>query len=203
MQSIVDDVKRSLARQREPMAWRRVTVPGLDTPWVGLHVPVIDTGGRPWVWEVVTPEVYDASSTARHDPLVLRVHQDAVITEIHHRDTGGPVVRMQSPVSVTPSDLRLVPGPDPDGPWNVSLSTGWTVQALAAAAQNWIDRESPGSPSLTVPRPPRRAPDHYQLHPAIRIEAEAFDHLLTLDADEAADVTSLLVMVHDALVPYR
>ena len=203
MQSILDDVKRSLALQREPMAWRRVTVPGLDTPWVGLHVPVIETGGRPWVWEVVTPEVYDASRSARLDPLVLRAHQDAVITEIHHRDSNVPVVRMQSPVSVTPTDLHLEPGPDPDEPWVVRLSTGWTVEALAAAAQNWIDRESPGSPSLSVPAAPRRAPEHYQLHPAIRIEAEAFDHLLTLDANEAAVVTSLLVMVHDALVPYR
>lgn len=185
------------------MGWRRVTVPGLSTPWVGLNVPVLDTGGRPWVWEVLTPEVYDASDEARRDPLVLRAHHDAVITEVHHRDHETPVVRMQSPVSTTPIDVRLVPGPDPASPWSVRLSTGWTMEALASAAQSWIDREAPGSAPLAPPAPPVHAPEHYQLHPAIRIESGAFDLLLTLDSDDAAEVTSLLSMVHEALVPYR
>lgn len=185
------------------MTWRRVTVPGLGTPWVGLHVPVIDTGGRPWVWEVITPDVYETSPDARQDPLVLSVHQDAVITEVHHRGIAGPIVRMQSPVTIAPKDLHLVPGPDPNGPLSVRLSTGWTVQTLAGAAQSWIDREAPGGAPLSIPRVPDSTSDHYQLHPAIRIESSAFDHLLTLDADEASAVTSLLAMVHDALAPFR
>lgn len=203
MRTFVDGVKRSLAEQTSPMTWRRVTVPGLHTPWVGLQVPVIDTGGRPWVWEVVTPDVYDASEAMRLDPLVLRLAQDAVITEVHHRDLDGPVVRMQSPVFVAPAGLTLVPGPDPRGPWDVRISTGWTVEALAAAAQSWIDRETPGAASLSVPSPRPRVPEHYELHPAMRIESAAFDYLLTLDPDDAAAVTSLLSMVHDALAPFR
>lgn len=202
MRSFVDGVKRSLAEQTAPMNWRRVTVPGLDTPWVGLHVPVIDTGGRPWVWEVVTPDVYDSSDLMRDDPMVLRLAQDAVITEVHHRDMTGPVVRMQSPVFVAPSGLTLVPGPDPCGPWDVRISAGWTVEALVGAAQSWIDRETTGSAVLSRPTPRHRGGD-YELHPAMRIESGAFDHLLTLDPDDAAQVTSLLSMVHRALEPFR
>lgn len=203
MQSIVEEVKKSLAEQCEPMSWKRVTVPGLDTPWVGLHVPVINTGGRPWVWEVVTPEVYDTSEMVRRDPLVLRLAQDAVITEVHHVELGGPILRMQSPVAVAPNGLRLIPGPTPGGAWSLRLSTGWTVEALTSAAQSWIDRETPGAASLSVPPAPPRVPERYELHPAIHIESEAFDHLLTLNADDAAEVSSLLAMVHDALAPFR
>lgn len=185
------------------MTWRRVTVPGLHTPWVGMHVPVIDTGGRPWVWEVVTPDVYDTSDVMREDPMVLRLAQDAVITEVYHRDIGGPVVRMQSPVVVAPSGLTLVPGPDPYGPWDLRISTGWTVDALVGAAQSWIDHETPGSAVLSVPSPCAQPPADYELHPAMRFESAAFDYLLTLDPDDAAHVTSLLSMVHRALEPFR
>lgn len=203
MQSFIDGVKRSLAEQTSPMTWRRVTVPGLHTPWVGMHVPVIDTGGRPWVWEVVTPDVYDASTVMRDDPMVLPLAQDAVIAEVLHRDVPGPVVRMQSPVFVAPSGLTLVPGPDPHGPWDVRISTGWTVEALVGVAQSWIDRETPGSAVLSVPSPRAHPPVDYELHPAMRIESAAFDYLLTLDPDDAAHVTSLLSMVHRALAPFR
>ena len=57
--TFVDGVRRSLAEQQHALPWRRVTVPGLNVAWVGLNVPALDTGGRPWVWEVVTPRQYE------------------------------------------------------------------------------------------------------------------------------------------------
>ena len=200
MQSIVDDVKRSLALQREPMAWRRVTVPGLDTPWVGMHVPVVDTGGRPWVWEIVTPRQWERSGTLRADPMVLAVPQDVVITEIHHRVFGSPLVRMQSPVAHAPASLPLATGLDPDGPWSLRIETAWSVDALCHAAQSWIDRESPGAVLRTADS--ARA-EGFELHPSMTIGSEAFDRLLTLHPDDAATATRLLSLVHDALAAFR
>lgn len=185
------------------MAWRSVTVPGLDIPWVGVDVPVIDTGGRPWVWEVVTPDTYDSSRTMRDDPMVLPVTQDVIVAEIHHQRLGQPLVRMQTPVAVTPHQIRLPNIAGLAAPWSVHLRTGWTVEALGAAAQSWIDRETSGSASLSLPPRTGTRPNRYQLHPAIGVESDAFDCLLTLDPDDAAMVTSLLSRIHEALGPYR
>lgn len=185
------------------MAWRSVTVPGLDIPWVGVDVPVIDTGGRPWVWEIVTPDTYDSSDAIRHDPMVLPVAQDVVIAEVHHERLGQPLVRMQTPVVVTPRQVQLPVIPGLVSPWSIHLRTGWTVEALGAAAQSWIDRETPGTASLSLPPRTVARTDRYQLHPAIGVESDAFDCLLTLDPDDSAMVTSLLAMVHEALGPYR
>ena len=203
VQSVVDSVKRSLATQMAPMAWRRVTVPGLDVPWVGVDVPVIDTGGRPWVWEVVTPDTYDDSDRMQNDPLVLPVAQDLIVAEVHHQRLGQPLARMQTPVSVMPRHLTVQPAPDPDGPWSIHLRTGWTIESLGAAAQSWIDRETKGSASLSLPARQPAPSARYQLHPAINIESDAFDRLLTLEPDDAAMVTSLFSTIHEALSPFR
>jgi hypothetical protein len=176
-------------------------MPGLDVAWVGMNVPVIDTGGRPWVWEVVTPTQYNVSTRMQDDPMVLPVAHDTVVAEMNHRDHSGPIMRMQVPVTHAPDSISLPA--EPAGPWSVSLETGWTIQALGSAAQCWIDRESPGTARLETPEPPLPARQRYQLHPAIDFESSAFDRLLTLDPDDAATVTSLLSLVHDALTPYR
>ena len=178
-------------------------MPGLSVAWVGMNVPTVETGGRPWVWEVVTPEQYNTSPRLRDDPLVLSVAHDIVIAEVVHEAHHGPIVRMQVPVRQAPSAITIPRMSSEMGGWSVRLETGWTVQALGAAAQCWIDREAPGSARLTTPAEPISAPQLYQLHPAINIESAAFDHLLTLDPDDAAEVTSLLSHVHDALQPYR
>lgn len=171
--------------------------------WVGLHVPMVDTGGRPWVWEIVTPDQYENSERLQNDPLVLSVAHDVVIVEMTHPDVTRPHLRMQVPISTVP-DTVVVPRSIADAhPWAIKLETGWTAQALVAAAQQWIDREIPGQPRLQVPAAPDSAPQLYQLHPAINIESAAFDHLLTLDSHDAAVVTSVLAAVHDALQPYR
>lgn len=176
-------------------------MPGLDVAWVGMNVPVIDTGGRPWVWEVVTPTQYNASARMQDDLMVLPVAHDTVVAEVNHRDHSSPIMRMQVPVTEAPEYINLPA--EAAGPWSVRLETGWTVQALGSAAQCWIDRESPGTARLETPKPPLPARQRYQLHPAIDFESSAFDRLLTLDPDDAATVTSLLSLVHDALTPYR
>lgn len=178
-------------------------MPGLGLPWVGMNVPDIDTGGRPWVWEVVTPDQWEDSELLREDPMVLPLRQDAVLAEVTHEDHSGPIVRMQVAVRETPDEVTLPHGLDPDGPWGVRLRTGWTVQALGDAAQCWIDRETPGGPRLATREPDLSGRRLYQLHPSIDIEGAAMDRLLTLGPDDAATVTSILTMVHQALDPWR
>jgi hypothetical protein len=203
VQTIVDGVKRSLSENHDTLTWRRVTMPGLDVAWVGMNVPALDTGGRPWVWEIVTPSQYESSARLQEDPLVLAVAQDTVVADINHNDHSGPIMRMQVPVRQAPDAVSVMTGLDPSGPWSIQLEAGWTVQALGSAAQCWIDRESPGSARLQTPEPQLAPHQLYQLHPAIDIESAAFDRLLTLDPDDAAVVTSLLASVHEALQPYR
>lgn len=203
MLTIVEEVKRSLAEQTSSLSWRRVTMPGLSVAWVGMNVPTVETCGRPWVWEVVTPEQYDSSARLRDDPLVLPVAQDVVVAEVIHDDHPAPVVRMQVPVRQAPGTISIPRGPAAGTPWSLRMETGWSVAALGTAAQSWIDRETPGTVRLQGPAEPRSAHRLYQLHPSINIESAAFDHLLTLGLDEAAIVTSLLTQVHEALLPYR
>ena len=203
MQTIVDGVKRSLADNHESLIWRRVTMPGLDVAWVGMNVPSVDTGGRPWVWEIVTPDQYDSSLRLQQDPLVLPVAQDTVVVNVNHHDHSDAVMRMQVPVRQAPDALRVVTGLEASSPWSVHLESGWTVQALGCAAQCWIDQECGGNARLETPEPQISAHQLYQLHPAIDIESSAFDRLLTLNPDDAAVVTSLLSSVHEALQPYR
>jgi len=199
----MDSVKKSLRESTSPLPWRQVTMPGLTVPWVGMSVREIDTGGRPWVWEVVTPGQWSESSRMRDDPMVLPLTQDAVLAEITHADHSGPIVRMQVAVRETPDAVTLPRGLNPEGPWGVRLRTGWTVQAIGDAAQCWIDRESPGGARLETHEPSLEGRRVYQIHPSIDIEEGAFDRLLTLEPDETAVVTSILSMVHEALDPWR
>jgi hypothetical protein len=203
VQPIVDEVKRSLAEHHEELSWRQVTMPDLDVPWVGMNVPALETGGRPWVWEVVTPDQYEASPRLQEDPLVLPVAHDTVVAEINHIDHTGPMIRMQVPVSTTPDSVVVHTGLSASSPWSVRLQAGWTAHALGTAAQCWIDREAPGTARLHTPEPSISTGNRYQLSPSMDIESAAFDLLLTLKPDDAAVVTSLLRRVHAALSPFR
>lgn len=102
---LVDGIRDSFSRLSCPVSWKRVSVPGLPVAWAGMQVPAVDTGGRPWVWEVVTPEQYDTSDALRDDILVLPVPHDAVVVKVTHRDHSGPIVRMQIPVDRAPDHL--------------------------------------------------------------------------------------------------
>lgn len=168
-----------------------------------MQVEQVDTGGRPWVWEVVTPDQYDNSQTLRDDLLVLPVAQDTIVIKVNHVDHPGPVVRMQVPVEHMPAHLLVEGLPAADNPISVTMETGWTVQALGSAAQAWIDRETDSSATLATPPAPAAQGPRYRLHPEFDIESAAFDRLLTLDHDDAASVTSLLARIHQALRPYR
>lgn len=203
VQTIVDAVKRSLAECQRTISWRRVTMPGLQLAWVGMNVPDIDSAGRPWVWEVVTPQQYESDARLQEDPLVLSVAHDTVITEINHVDHTGPIMRMQVPVRTTPHAITLKSGLSASSPWSLRLETGWTVQALGSAAQCWIDEEVPGGARLDIPEPVIPEENKYALLPSVDFESAAFDRLLTLDPNDAAVVTSLLSRVHSALQPYR
>ena len=203
MHEFVAGVKQSLAQLSSPIPWRRVSMPGLAVAWAGMNVPSIETGGRPWVWEVVTPRQYDTSARLQEDPMVLAVQQDAVMVDINHDDHSGPIIRMQVPVSTAPDQVMIPQGPDPTGPWHVALRTGWTVRALGDAAQCWIDRETEGGARLDTPEPTPEPTNLFALQEGINYESAAFDRLLTLHPDEAAMVTSLLAGIHEALEPYR
>ena len=200
---LVDSIRESFAALSCPITWKRVSVPGLQVSWAGMHVPAVETGGRPWVWEVVTPDQYDSSQKLRDDLLVLPVTHDAVVVKIMHEDHTGPIVRMQVAVDTAPDHLMIEGLPTDDNPISVTLERGWTVQALGSAAQAWIDRETESSATLETPASPSAAGRRYQLHPEFDIESAAFDRLLTLDHDDAASVTSLLARIHEALRPYR
>lgn len=200
---MVDGVRESFSRLSCPVTWKRVSVPGLPVAWAGMHVPAVDTGGRPWVWEVVTPEQYDSSDSLRDDILVLPVAHDAVVVKVTHRDHSGPIVRMQIPVENAPDHLVVEGLPTADNPVGVTLERGWTVQAMGSAAQAWIDRETQSGATLQTPEIAPSTGPRYRLHPEFDFESAAFDRLLTLDPDDAASVTSLLARIHEALRPYR
>lgn len=178
-------------------------MPGLPVAWAGMNVPAIETGGRPWVWEVVTPQQYESTQRLQDDPMVLSVQQDAVMVDINHDDHSGPIIRMQVPVATAPDQVMIPRGPDPAGPWHVALRTGWTARALGEAAQCWIDRESPTGARLETPEPTPNTNNLFALQEGINYESAAFDRLLTLHPDEAAMVTGLLAGIHEALAPFR
>ena len=200
---MVDDIRDSFSRISSDVTRKRVTMPGLTVPWTGMKVDQVETGGRPWVWEIVTPDQYNSSPALREDLLVLPVAQDTVVVKVNHVDHSGPIVRMQVPVERAPEHLMIEGLPADGNPISVTLETGWTVQALGSAAQAWIDRETDSSATLTTPAAPAAQAPRYRLHPEFDIESAAFDRLLTLDHDDAASVTSLLARIHRALRPYR
>lgn len=200
---LVDEIRESFSRLSRPVTWKTVTMPGLGVAWAGMNVPAVDARGRPWVWEVVTPEQYDSSDVLRDDLLVLPVAHDAVVVRVHHRDHSAPIVRMQVPVESAPGHLSVEGLPSEGDPVSVTLERGWTVEALGSAAQAWIDRETDSTATLETPGTPGAGEPRYRLHPDFDVESAAFDRLLTLDPDDAATVTSLLGRIHAALRPYR
>lgn len=200
--SLVESVKCSLSMMTRPVPWKPVSLRGLDIAWVGMQVPDIDTHGRPWVWEVVTPHQFRGTPLLHDDPMVLPVAQDTVIVNVSHPDHSGPIVRMQVPVREAPDVIEVSADALPGHPWEFSVETGWTARCLETAAQEWIEREVGVGPRLDSHEQPIEA-DRYQLSPSISIESSAFDRLLTLAPDDAAVVSSALCNIHNALDVYR
>lgn len=201
--SLMETVKSSLAAVTHPVPWQPISLKGLDIAWVGMRVPDIDTNGRPWVWEVVTPSQFSDTPILHDDPMVLPVAQDTVIVNVNHPDHSGPIVRMQVPVREAPDVIEVGADALPGHPWEFSVETGWTARCLEAAAQEWIDREVGFGPRLDSNEPTIESTERYQISPSISIESSAFDRLLSLAPHDAAVVSSALCNIHEALDPYR
>jgi hypothetical protein len=203
MSGIVDTVRDSLRTLSTTLSWAPVSLRGLDIAWVGMAVPAVDSGGRPWVWEVVTPHDFGAMPHLCEDPMVLPVVQDTVVVSVSHADHSGPLLRMQVPVSETPEhvvvDHDLLPGE----PWNFSLETGWTTEALKNAAQGWIDTEAGGAARLESLEAPAPREETYGFSSRINIQSSAMDRLLTLHPDDSAAISGALSHIHEALEPFR
>ena len=203
MSGIVDTVRGSLRTLATTLSWSPVSLRGLDIAWIGVAVPAVDSGGRPWVWEVVTPRDFEALPGLCEDPMVLPVAQDTVVVSVSHADHSGPLLRMQVPVSETPDQVVVDHDKLPGEPWSFSLETGWTTEALKNAAQSWIDLEAGGVARLESLEPPLPREDAYAFSSRINIQSSAMDRLLTLDPDESAAVSGALSHIHEALEPFR
>jgi hypothetical protein len=200
---ISDSVIQSLADIADSLQWKPVTMPGLPVPWLGVHVPEINTHGRPWVWEVVTPAQYTSSVNLHDDPMVLCVDHDTVIVTMHNKDIPQSSVRMQVSVTRTPEEIEMRCPLDHDGKWSITMSTGWSVGAVGRAAQEWIEDNTDSLARIDISEPLLRPDIRYQLSPEIDVESAAFDSLLTLSMHDAGIVSSTLCSIHDALATYR
>lgn len=203
MSGIVDTVRGSLRALSATLTWSPVSLRGLDIAWVGVAVPAVDSGGRPWVWEVVTPHDFGSMPHLCEDPMVLAVPQDTVVVSVAHADHSGPLLRMQVPVSETPDHVLVDQDKLPGEPWTISLETGWTSEALKNAAQAWIDLEAGGLARLESLEPPAANEESYNFSSRINIASSALDRLLTLDPDESAAVSGALTHIHEALEAFR
>lgn len=128
-------------------------MPGLDVAWVGMNVPALDTGGRPWVWEIVTPSQYESSPRLQEDPLVLAVAQDTVVADINHNDHSGPIMRMQVPVRQAPDAISVMTGLDPTGPWSISSRLAGQCKLLARQPNAGLTAKAREVPVCRPPSP--------------------------------------------------
>lgn len=203
MSDISESVIQSLADISDSLQWKPVTMPGLPVPWLGVHVPEINTHGRPWVWEVVTPAQYTSSERLHDDPMVLCIEHDTVIVTMHNRDVPASSVRMQVSVSRVPDELETHCPLERSNKWSVTMATGWSANAVGRAAQDWIEGNTDSLARIDITEPVLRPDIRYQLSPDIDVESAAFDSLLTLSLHDAGIVSSTLSSIHDALATYR
>ena len=203
MSVISESVIHSLADITDPLQWKPVTMPGLPVPWLGVHVPAINTQGRPWVWEVVTPSQYSECEQMHDDPMVLAVQQDTVVVTMRHRNQPRATVRMQVSVTCAPDEIEMQCPLDPAGNWTVTMETGWSATAVGRAAQDWIDDKTHSTATIDISEPILRPEIRYQLSPDIDVESAAFDTLLTLSMHDAGIVSSTLSSIRGALAAYR
>jgi hypothetical protein len=200
---ISETVIHSLTDITDSLPWKPVTVPGLPIPWLGVHVPAIDTHGRPWVWEIVTPTQYNESEHLQDDPMILAVAQDTVVVTLRNQEKPHSSVRMQVPVTHAPDEIEMHCPLDLDSKWVVTMETGWSANAVGRAAQNWIEGNTVSKATIDISEPILRPDIRYQLSPDIDVESAAFDSLLTLSLHDAGFVSSTLSSIHGALAAYR
>lgn len=203
MSEISDSVIHSLADITDPLQWKPVTMPGLPVPWLGVHVPEINTNGRPWVWEVVTPAQYTSTTHLAQDPMVLAVQQDTVVVTMRNRTQPQSVLRMQVSVREVPDEIEMNCPMLKDSNWDVAMETGWSANAIGRAAQEWIEDNTDSIARIDIAEPALAPTIRYQLSPDIDVESAAFDTLLTMSMHDAGVVSSALCSIHTALAPYR
>lgn len=200
---ISNSVIHSLAEITDSLQWKPVTMPGLPVPWLGVHVPEINTNGRPWVWEVVTPSQYTSTNQLAEDPMVLAVQQDTVVVTMRNRVQPQSVLRMQVSVREVPEEIEMHCPLLPDSDWDVTMETGWSATAIGRAAQEWIEDNTDSIARIDISEPTIRPTIRYQLSPDIDVESAAFDTLLTMSMHDAGIVSSALCSIHSSLSAYR
>ena len=200
---ISESVIHSLADITDSLHWKPVTMPGLPVPWLGVHVPELNTHGRPWVWEVVTPAQYTSTTHLAEDPMVLAVRQDTVVVTMRHRTHPQSVLRMQVSVREAPDEIEMNCPLLEGSSWDVSMETGWSATTIGRAAQEWIEDNTDSLARIDISEPVLWPDIRYQLSPDIDVESAAFDSLLTLSLHDAGVVSSTLSSIHDALATYR
>jgi len=189
-------MRHQVARWAETVTapvWEPVTLRGSGVPWMGLSFE-LDLR-RPWVWEVVTPEVCDRHRELRDDPLVLVCERDVVLCEL---STGERRLTMHVPVSSAPRQLLLPPEAIPPG-WELRLDAVWSRQAVHAAVDTWAllecGRTVEWGPGDTGADPQQR----FEVGDGVYATDGAMDVLLGERAEVSASVTEVFAAVVEAL----
>jgi hypothetical protein len=196
--SLVDAVIEHL-HGAPTLPWEPVSAPGLPRPWVGVRHHDLEPG-RPWMWDVVTPDDHDAEPLLRRDPLTIPVPQDVVVVELRCRDLA---FRVPITVEEVPSQISVSAQAVPAPPWELSIATGWTAARIAAALVAWsqvhVGRPIPPTPDGEPETELTDGDERYDLGDGLAIGGVAFDQLLMLSPDDAAAVTTAIAAVRDAL----
>lgn len=216
--SLVDAVVEHLSAASAPtLPWAPVQLAGLDEPWIGVAASP-GTGERPWVWDVVTPDDHRREAGLHDDPLTIPVEQDVVVVDVVHPQAPGSLVRLQVPVTSVPTRIDLTASRLPPPPWRLELATGWTAAAIANAVHGWIGEwvgrdvalvcrgqrgELPGGDCGAPASPPALSEDRFEVGEDLWVSSAAFDQLLAVGVDDAAQITGALSAVAEALAPYR
>lgn len=171
-------------------AWHPVSCEGAARPWLG--VACATDVGRPWVWDVVTPDTYDSVPGLRGDPMTLAVERDVVLC---HLDAAGQELWMHVPVRSVPSQVHLPASAVPDG-WAVTLESAWSREAVQGALDTWSLLER-GATLDWGPRAP--APERFEIGDGLFVSGAAFDALLSCEAPTSAGAVEVLSAVVEAL----
>jgi hypothetical protein len=203
----VDEVVDDLSASSTELGWEPVHLFGLDAPWVGVRVPTIASGGRAWVWDVVTPEDHERTRALHGDPLALAVAQDTVLVDLHRDDDAGFSLRLQVPVRRVPSRIDLPASAVPRTPWRVEVSSGWTSAAIGTAIADWFEQRlgvrravvAAGRSDAAV----TSGAEQVQVGDGLYAAGSSFDVLLSMAPRDAASITSFFGAITDALTPVR
>ena len=184
------DTAARWAASRGAVAWEPVTLRGASVPWMGLACDV--PFERPWVWEVVTPELFARHESMRDDPMTLVCERDVVLCEL---DADGRTLWMQVPVWSPPTQVMLPHGLLPQG-WELALEAVWSKEAVNAAIDGWALVECGHTLEWGEPGP---RPARFEVDEGVYATSRAMDTLLGEDGEFSAAVTSVFSGVVEAL----